>query len=337
MAEVPSGISKSIQIITRGLFRPKQPEAVNPVISGIENSILLTKLNRQRNVDYEMWAQTQSQFERYLNQPGNIVPAILGRRCIDGRYPKDGQSQGMIARPGGDYGYALVLAAVTDPDSFFHKTFNTPVLTPENCFDMVFNAVTAEGKPFYMHTDHHDDGTNIGCGHAAAPIKHREYYRLFEEGRPELLLQKVREQSSNEGLEVNELHLENLHGSHEEKAVVIVTGTNKTIRSQNESGEMYFVYDITRDYEYMVKRLLPVLSENLHLQGEGRERFISDFLYLSSAQIENSLHILAGEKPRFLVNPDKRKPSLKLLPVGAKINLRDRYYGGQAISYRNAA
>lgn len=319
-------------IVTIPTLEPPIPADRNEIVQGITNSEQLNRKAMLRIFDISEWEQQTRQVARYIENRKNILPVRKGRRCIDGRYAES-DSQGMIARPGGDYGYALTLAAVCDPHSFGNTTLPElpalPHLTPEQCFDLVFDSVTADGDQFYMHTDFHDDGTHIGCGHAAAPIIYADSYRLFDERRATRLLTRARERLAiDQQQDTRRMHMEKLEGGHEEQAVVYVVGNKKTVRSQNRSmNEMYFLYDLTRDYDYMTTHLLPTLARKLQLsEGQGN-LFFRKFLYVASLQAENSLSLLARTTPRVTVDLDSFRPKVTMLEPRTTINLRGKYNG----------
>ena len=297
----------------------------NLTVQGMGNSLALARMSMLRNFDIPAWEQMTRQVASYVERRGNVQKARKGRKCIDGRYAED-QSQGMIARPGGDYGYALALAALTDPSSpnrhLMQKTALMPRLSPEECLELVFDTVTSYGDQFYMHTDFHDDGTHIGCAHAAAPVEHGRYYRLFDETRASRLLYRAKQGLAIENSRgSNKFHMEHLEGQHREQAVIYVTGKNKTIKPQNaETGEMYFIYDITRDYDYMTRKLLPGLVARLGLDEMVHDSFFRNFLYLSSVHADNSLNILAGRTPRIAVDLDGFRPRVTMLEPGTGLS-----------------
>lgn len=300
----------------------------DPVLRGLENSIMVNRRSVLANFDLPHWVEITNQVGRYLQKRENIHQVKKGRKCIDGRYDKP-YSEGMVARPGGDYGYALILTALTDPDSPIQEKDRYPELAPEESFDMIFDIVTKDRSKFYMHTDFHDNGTHIGCGHAAAPIKDNEYYRLFQENRASRLLVRARERlemdkAKNAGL----MHMERLEGGHEEQAVLYVTGRKRTIRSQNKKiGEMYFVYDIARDFDYTMKTVLPALAARLALGSEQQNLFFYHFLYLSAIHTDNSLNILANLTPRIMVNLDGFRPVVTMLEPRTKVDLSGKFAG----------
>jgi len=323
---------KRTPIVKFPVFETRWSTDPNRTVKESENAMMLERMSILRNFKIPEWEKLTTQVAVYIENKENRQRARRGRKCIDGRYEAD-DSQGMIGRPGGDYGYAAVLAALTDPSSPARKIDkqigqDLPVLTPEKCFDMVFDIITTErGNQFYMHTDFHEDESHIGCGYATATTEDGIYYRFFGKNRAKRLLARAREQLKiDQDKSLGRMHMEKLEGSHEEQAVIYVVGKKKTVRSQNKNKkEMYFIYDITRDYEYMVEKLLPALTEKLKLTGEKRILFFRQFLYLASLHTDNSLSILANYTPRVMVDLDGFRPEVTMLEPITKIDLRGKF------------
>lgn len=212
----------------------------------------------------------------------NLTPAKEGRKCVDGRYASEGNDQGMIARPGGDFGYVMALLAVNREKQLG--------LTPEQCVDAVFNAVTVEGNLFYMHTDthaEHDHGHNdkpaIGCGHIAKALNPElaSGYAVPEDDMRKAFahMQKYLQLKEKVRMTV-------LEGDHKEQGVLVVDSETRTVKPQNEQDKtMYFIYDKKRDAEYIQKTLIPRLKIQA-LNGE-------DFMKAADAQLAATLHNLA--------------------------------------------
>lgn len=226
----------------------------------------------------------------------NTVSVRDGRKCVDGRYGKD-MDTGMIARPGGDFGYVLTLLAL-------NRKHNLG-LTPEQCFDRVYDTVTKNSGLFYMHTDEHSEHDkehdkghehlHIGCGHVAKSSDAHlcAMYDVSAEDVQRVLAYVHEKQKSN-----SQIHNTVLAGAHAEEGVLVVTGTEKTVDPRDT--RMFFVYDKTRDNQYMETVLFPALS----LNGITLE----DFKAASDVQLNATLKLLAEGKPLFEVNADKEEP-----------------------------
>lgn len=209
----------------------------------------------------------------------NLVPAVAGRKCVDGRYQDSGA--GMIARPGGDFGYVMVLLALTKAKGFH--------LTPGQCVEKVYMALGNHNNRFYMHTDNHAAANHglPGCGHIAKAMDTRlaESYGI----KP----MEVQAAIMHVQL-LSNVRTEILQGEHREQGVLVITGESNSVRSQDEQN-MYFVYDQTRDEEKMrdlVARMgIPKLT-------------VEDFIEVSKKQLAATLQELATGKPIFEVNAD---------------------------------
>ena len=237
----------------------------------------------------------------------NTIPTKPGRKCVDGRYVQD-ENSGMIARPGGDLGYAMVLLALSEK-----KGLN---ISPEKCFDVIFEALQKLSEKFYMHTDHHADPTSvvssqqsvasIGCGHAGKPMN-EELASAYELDA----LDEKRLVAHAKNLSVfwkekgdDSVVLVNLPGEHKEEAVIVNTGREKTVNSQ-DTHHMFFIYDKTRDMEFIEK-----LVQALDIP----EITVKEFKEMSDIQTNATLHNLAHEKEIFEVNLDEKSPQIN--PAG---------------------
>lgn len=223
----------------------------------------------------------------YLSEPANIVDTKEGRRCIDGRYSAGSTDVGMIARPGADFGYVMVLLVL-------NRKLNTG-MTPGQCFDAVYQIVTANKGKFYMHTDQHE-GSIIGCGHIAksADPNLAPSYGVNPQDIAEAL-----KYAKNKLQNAGNIRMANLEGSHIEQGVFRVLGTARTIKPQNAT--MYFVYDKTRDDIFIETVLVP----GFNIPGINA----SEFKEVSDQQLAATMQNLAEGKPVFDVNVDnKSKP-----------------------------
>lgn len=224
---------------------------------------------------------------------GHVIDASLGRMCVDGRY-KDGA--GMIARPGGDLGYVMVLLA-------FNRKNNWG-FSAQQVVGFVYEYVTRDGGEFFMHTDEHaehktkEDPLSIGCGHVALALVEgfAPDYLLDSEDLREALV-TLREKQE-EWKDIKKVVLE---GEHKEKGVLIVESREKTV-SPRDGEEMYFVYDETRDQDFM-QGLVDFLSKE-----KGLDVTFDEFKQVSDIQVEATLQKLAPTKPILRVRFEDSSP-----------------------------
>lgn len=243
--------------------------------------------------------QLQAATEHVRN---NVIPAMSGRKCVDGRYRQD-EDNGKIARPGGDFGYVMALMSV-------NKTENLQ-LSPTDCFNMVYNAVIADSEArFGMHTDSHADPDDqpagpaernivIGCGHIAKACseEHCGLYGIDAQELEELV--GVARQRLQEGARID---MTNLHGEHEEQGVIVVESDEKSIDPFDEKrGNMYFVYDKKRDEDYMRDLVRRINHKGLNYD---------EFKVAADRQLGATLGILAAGKSVFTVNFEKEIPQV---------------------------
>lgn len=233
----------------------------------------------------EITTTTVEQFVR-----NNLVPSKKGRRCVDGRYPKDSTSSGTLARPGGDFGHVMALLAVNQSQNLG--------LTPEECVESVFLAVLEDGSEFSMHTDHHvpfpnEKGTTvqIGCGHVAKAMDQttNSGYGVNSEN-----VQKALERIQEMIKTGKAVHLDSLDGEHAEKGVLVITGTKMTV-DPSDRRSMYFVYDQIRD----VENLRDIVAK-INIPGLTTEKFTE----ATNKQLGATLKNLALGLPQFTVNAD---------------------------------
>lgn len=241
-----------------------------------------------------------------------MTAAKEGRKCVDGRYAADGAESGMIARPGGDYGYVMALLSVNR-----HKNLG---LTPEQCVDAVYNALTADGNKFYMHTDthahpshehdtagEHHDAPVIGCGHIAKALNSElaTGYAIPEED-----MQRAFDHMQTYIQQGKSVHMAVLEGSHWEQGVLVVDSETHAVNPHNEDekeNSMYFVYDKKRDDAYIEKELMP----RLHIEGLTAE----DFKTASDIQLKATLHNLALGAQMYHVEIDEDEVPV-VVPMG---------------------
>lgn len=221
-----------------------------------------------------------TEVKKYIEN--NLVDTKPGRRCVDGRYTDE---EGTIARPGADAGYVLVLLNL--------KRQGKIKLSARECVDVVKQSVENMGGVFTFHTDSHGV---IGCGHldrAANPRAEEEYQGYGLEADDVKEAWKYMEELANTG-QARELKLE---GSHQERGVIKVMGKTRTIKP-GDGQIMYFVYDETRDMEYIES-----LVTHMEISGVTLE----DFITVSNQQTGATLHNLAKDKPVYVADTDNNK------------------------------
>lgn len=226
----------------------------------------------------------------------SIVPAKQGTKCVDGRYLPT-QASGMIARPGADGGYVMALEAVNRKKNLG--------LTPEQCFNAVYKAVKILNGKFYLHTDHHTDPNPqthhglIGCGHLA------KAGRRFLSWEYDIRSSDVREMVdyARNLCEVStNIEMVNLAGQHQEKGVLIVHGDKLAVNADNPKlHQMYFIYDVDRDRNFMKQLVETMQIENLTFKDMSRE---------ADLQLDATLQNLAVGLPIFEVEFVDEKPKV---------------------------
>ena len=237
---------------------------------------------------------------RYLEEAtrfaeANIVPAVEGRVCVDGRYLHDGQQKGFLARAGGDMGYVMGLLGLRKEGKIN--------MTIQECVDTVYNFVTQDNETFYAHTDAHsvEDKTLTGCGHAgrAANPDTSEMFGVNAEDVEEAL---VYLRNKEQHPKVDEVVLTGTHG---EKGVLIVKGKQKTLQHQYGDNQ-YFVYDKDRDDEFVNK-----FAEFTHILNFNRE----DYKQILEQQTNATVALLAQEKPIIEINLTEENPILTFIAM----------------------
>lgn len=233
------------------------------------------------------------------------VPARQGRKCVDGRYTPD-QDSGMIARPGGDFGYVMALMTACQEIGLG--------LSPQDCFDRIYSLVTENDGTFYMHTDHHadpedpqqlnDNAPLIGCGHISKALipNLAELYGVDPIQVQDLV--DYARQGQNDG---KRIRIVNLGGDHQEKDVLVVRGRDATLNPHNEQ-EMHFLYDQDRDEDFM-KELV------VKLQSSGLAMTYEQFKAASDRQLTATLQLLAPGKSIYEVDLKQEKPAVSFVSV----------------------
>lgn len=230
----------------------------------------------------------------------NTVLAREGRKCVDGRYPPE-TAAGMLARPGGDCGYVMALLAINKKKKLG--------MTPEQCFNAVYKVICQKMHgAFCMHTDHHVDpeqeGLNdklhqtlIGCGHLAKATKQliRAPYDVDNDD-----VKKIIAYAKNLSEVSDHVEMVNLDGDHKEQGVLLVEGSKYTVNACDDNKQ-FFIYDKTRDDEFMEK-----IVEAMALP----EVTIEDMKAESDVQLQATLHNLAKGLPLYKVTYNGKEPQV---------------------------
>lgn len=233
----------------------------------------------------------------------STIPAQVGRKCVDGRYLPD-QAPGMIARPGGDCGYVMALMAVSKKKKLG--------LTPEQCFNAVYNAVAVKSG-FCMHTDHHTDPDRythiglIGCGHLAKAANKKlcKQYHVDSDD-----VKRVVDYARNICEISRTIHMVNLDGNHQEKGVLIVSSDTYSVLADNPKlQQMYFIYDEERDREFIRD-----LVKEMQIVGVT----YADMKEESDLQLQATLQNLAQGLPIFRITFIREEPQIKYIGVVEK-------------------
>ncbi len=239
-------------------------------------------------------AVTRADVERFVeNNKIFLRTWRTGRKCIDGRHTKE-QASDFIARPGGDLGYVMALLGVSGKNGWG--------LSAADCFTIVKRALANLDEKFYCHSDthvqghgHHDD-SKIGCGHAAKAsyVEHADDYGV-DAHEMQSLIELVNQEAASEESDVEMVVLQ---GDHAERGVIIINDMGWTVAPYDEeTDEMYFVYDKMRDEEFM-KLLWEQMLDDASLP-DGAD--FDDFKAVSDQQMGKTMELLAKEKPVFSV------------------------------------
>jgi hypothetical protein len=220
---------------------------------------------------------------------GNVIPAVAGRKCVDGRYAP---GTGQLARAGGDMGYVLVLLALNAQKQLG--------LTPMQCLDLVYGYATNDGGQFSLHTDtrtdppskdfsHPRNDAEIGCGHcanAADPAFAPDFGLDTDEVKTIITYAKARQRNGDS------VELVRLAGDHAEQGVLLVESSHYTVNaSASDRKSMYFIYDRKRDDDYMFALVFWLQSH----QGLGVS--LEEFRGIAWRQTHATLQIQARDKP----------------------------------------
>lgn len=214
-----------------------------------------------------------------------------GAKCVDGGYHEN-EAVGEMAIPGGHLGVSMAL---------LHLGF-----TPPEAFALVDDFVEGNGGRYGWHTDRHDewsdqqhehhDGKHMGCGHCKAAIEQAEKYGLKSESVQALL--DIVSQTQVGGQRNMELVV--LDRNHDERGVLIVTGTEQTVKPWDEErNTQFFIYDQARHQQFLRDLVA-------HLQEKGREVSYDDLWSASNTETMATLGLLGSSKgkPMYTVNVD---------------------------------
>jgi hypothetical protein len=224
----------------------------------------------------------------------NKVKARKGFICVDGRYKAGYETAGMLARPGGNFRGIMVLLALK-------KKLG---LTVGQIVDRAVEAVEKMGISFNMHTDEHadpEDLFSIGCGHiakAADPKTSKAYKVDPKDIKKALVYLRIK----LEGKKYYQMI--KLSGEHQEKGVLVITGTKYTVNHYDPKRGMYFVFDQARDDVFLKQ-----LYDNLHISKISFKEF-KDY---SDLQLQATLDNLAKGLPIYEVNADLSEPEVKFI------------------------
>jgi hypothetical protein len=224
----------------------------------------------------------------------NVVKTNRGRvECGDGRYAPE-QSGGAIRALGGDFGMVFAFAS-----AIYEKGLK---ISSDKLVEGYLNAVKTErgeDARLFLHTDDHNKETGgIGCGHAklASSTENEGKYGSLTSNETKTLFETM--------LARLETSLQVLEGSHAEKAVIFVYGTdedgevNFSVNSQDKNGNMYFIVDMDGIKKHMEK-FVPRLSEGL-----GVAISASEVLDTYEKQQTVTAEILAGKLDMYKVDID---------------------------------
>lgn len=242
--------------------------------------------------------QALEEARKYIGRVGNISPAKIGERCVDGRYT-DSDDLGRIATPGGDFGYVLILLAVNNQLNLG--------LSAMQCADLIYTNILQTRQKFSIHTDSHavsrleefdkPDEIMTGCGHIAKALTadSATAYGVSP--------QQVKEAYDLIRNKLN-LNLVVLSGEHQEKGIIIVERVNNTVNPQDQQN-MYFVWDRARDQDFRadIATLVWAFIED-RKTDLSFSQLQQAFNEVAGRQREQTLKQLALGKPIFRTNVD---------------------------------
>lgn len=259
-------------------------------------NVLQTLFKKKKAVDMPSSSQLTLVTD-YVTE--SMVPVAKGTKCVDGRYLPD-QGTGMIARPGGDGGYVMALEGV--------NRMRGLDLSPEQCFNAVFNAVKKLNGTFYLHTDRHTDPNAkthhglIGCGHLAKAARRGFSWQYDVRSKD---VKEMVNYARNLCEISDEVKMINLAGEHQEKGVFLIHSDTYTVSADNPKlHQMYFVYDVDRDRAFMKE-----LVEEMHIPGLT----VKDMQREADLQLDATLQNLALGLPMYEVAFEGRTPQVTYL------------------------
>ena len=193
-----------------------------------------------------------------------------------------------VARPGGDFGYIMVLLGADD------------TLSANDAVDIVKSWRKSTGGIFTMHgADQAHGGT--GCGHIDNCVKGAADFGVQTQRVSDAL-------NYIQGLHATDPHnYPLLTGQHVEKGVLVVDGDDTTIPSTINDTQ-YFRYDKRADEKNLLS-----LRNYMQSQGQAQvdDSYLSKMQSASDKQMTAVLSLLAKNLPVFAVtmeNPAKGTP-----------------------------
>ena len=213
------------------------------------------------------------------------------RKCVDGRYKED-EAVGAMAIPGADLGISMALLSLG--------------FSPQESFDLVYDFVVENDKPYCWHTDTHEGHNKcvIGCGHCNAAIGNAKHYGVNSEKVSELfeIIREVQRQKPN-------MEMITLDSEHAEKGVLIVTSTNFTIKPwDQDQNNQYFIYDKTRHLLFLKSLVEFAKSKDLEVS-------YNNLVSASDRQTNATLGLLDSSKgkPIYTVDVSGDRPEVKYI------------------------
>lgn len=209
-----------------------------------------------------------------------VVADSTRTKCVDGGYRGE-EAVGAIAIPGAHLGVSMALLNLG--------------FSPEDAFELVYKFASKDSNPYCWHTDKHEghDGVVVGCGHCNAAIGNADHYGVESLKTQELLDLVRKAQDERENMEMVILDRE-----HSEKAILVVTSTNFTVKPWDQEDDVqFFIYDKVRHME-MLKNLVGFLAEN------GREVSFDALVESSEKQTNSTLGLLGSSKGKSIFTVD---------------------------------
>lgn len=233
--------------------------------------------------------------EEYVKVNSFEATSITKSRCIDGRYVRDG-SLPATTFPGADAGAVALVFATCNRYGFelhTHKLFET------------FSKFVGGEKYLSFHTDEHADKDKPfgGCGHMKQIELYNEAYFIEKENYHEIYKYFSHALDSGARQDI-------LTGSHNERAVIVVSGEPRGVYSQGE----YEFEGITRHGEFFIyqkelsdmrnKKLAEALLDDkaITLFGSQDKGTLYDaFLDIGEVHVMETVSRLAKNLPVFQI------------------------------------